>query len=51
MHSVCPFTAPATTRSLRNNGLDAATKTSLLQAASAKTGFALVLDEIDAWSS
>ena len=50
MHSVCPFTAPATTRSLRNNGfgdtrslrineIDNTTKTSLKEAA--KTGLTL----------
>ena len=35
--------APATTRSLHDNGLDDATKTSLKKATSTKTGFALEL--------
>ena len=35
--------APATTRSLSNNGLDDTTKPSLKEAASAKTGFTLEL--------
>ena len=35
--------APATTRSLHDNGLDDATKTSLEEATSAKTDFTLEL--------
>ena len=35
--------APATTRRLGHNGLDDTTKTSLKEATSAKTGFALEL--------
>ena len=35
--------APATTRSLRQNGLDDTTKASLKEATSAKTGFTLEL--------
>lgn len=43
-HFVYSCTARATTRSLFENGIDDTTKTSLKEVASAKIGFALVLN-------